>query len=72
MCIVCKHCCNQGFVPANNTVYESETIIPAAFAAIDDINANCSILPDYKLVLEFVNTMVSLVHVMQCANYYCF
>ena len=51
---------NQGFVPANNDVYTSETIIPAAFAAIDDINANCSILPDHKLELEFVDTKVSL------------
>ena len=49
----------QGFVPANNNVYTSETIIPAAFAAIDDINADCSILPDYLLELEFVNTKVN-------------
>ena len=50
----------QGFVPATNEVYTSETIIPAAFAAIDDINANCSILPDHLLELEFVNTKVSV------------
>ncbi|XP_064396472.1 gamma-aminobutyric acid type B receptor subunit 1-like isoform X2 [Halichondria panicea] len=46
----------QGFVPAKNNEFRSETIVPAAFAAIDEINANCSILPEYKLVLEFVNT----------------
>ena len=57
---------HQGFVPALNDVYTSETIIPAAFAAIDDINANCSILPGYYLELEFVNTKVSLVHVGHC------
>ena len=49
----------QGFVPAKNNEFRSETIVPAAFAAIDEINANCSILPEYKLVLEFVNTKVS-------------
>ena len=49
----------QGFVPANNIEFRSETIVPAAFAAIAEVNANCSILPEYKLVLEFVNTMVS-------------
>ena len=48
----------QGFVPATNDVFESETIIPAAYAAIDDVNADCDLLSGYLLQLDFVNTQV--------------
>ena len=54
----CTH--TQGFVPANNDEFRSENIVPAAFAAIDEINNDCSYLPGYELVLEFVDTRVSV------------
>ena len=58
----------QGFVPATNDVFESETIIPAAYAAINDVNANCSLLRNYTLQLDFVNTKVHTYgHVRVCA-----
>ena len=65
-----SHTHTQGFVPAGNDVFSSETIIPAAYAAIDDVNGNCSILPDYFLQLEFVNTKVHAVHACMCTHVY--
>lgn len=48
----------QGFFPLTNDIYTTETTIPAAYAAIHDINSNCSILPDYLLQLDVLNTLV--------------
>ena len=33
-------------------------MIPAAYAAIDDVNAKCDLLRNYSLQLDFVNTRV--------------
>ena len=48
----------QGFVPTNNTVLDTAGIIPAAFVALDEINANDDLLPNYTLVLDFSDTRV--------------
>ena len=47
-------------MPADNIDFRSETIVPAAFAAIDEINGDCDILKEYELVVEFVDTKVCL------------
>ena len=51
----------QGFVPANNDVYTSESIVPAAQVACEELNrANpANLLPNYCLHLNFSNTQVS-------------
>ncbi len=49
----------QGFVPANNEVYTSEAIVPAAKVACVEINsANPpeNLLPDYCLHINFSDT----------------
>lgn len=48
----------QGFVPATGDVYTSETIVPAATVACEEINSNSSILEDYELVIDWSDTMV--------------
>ncbi len=51
----------QGFVPANNTFYTSQNIVPAAQVACVEINsANppANLLPDYCLNITFSNTEV--------------
>ena len=48
----------QGFVPAKNEVLDTSGIIPAAFLAQEEINANNDILPDYELDLNFRDTQV--------------
>ena len=66
-------------MPATNNVFESDNIIPAAYAALDEINANCSILGDYTLQIDFVNTLVCayvqfvvvVVVVVCCCLYVC-
>jgi hypothetical protein len=39
-------------------VFVSETIIPAVYMAVDDVNANCSLITGYKLQVDFVDTLV--------------
>lgn len=48
----------QGFVPATGDTYTSETIVPAATVACEEINSNSSVLGDYELVIDWSDTMV--------------
>lgn len=48
----------QGFVPVDNRLYSSQTIVPAATVACREINSNSSVLGDYELVIEWSDTMV--------------
>lgn len=51
----------QGFVPIDNNVFTAaESLIPAAWVAIDDVNWDCTILPNHLLQLDFVDTKVCL------------
>lgn len=49
----------QGFVPADSDIFTSETIVPAASIACQEINSNDSVLSDYELVIEWSDTQVS-------------
>ena len=49
----------QGFVPGENPVYSSPNIVPAAYVAVNEINCNQSLLPDYHIDLNFSDTKVS-------------
>ena len=49
----------QGFVPGKNLVYSSPNIVSAAYVAVNEINCNQSLLPDYHIDLNFSNTEVS-------------
>ena len=55
-------------MPATNGVFESDNIIPAAYAALDEINANCSILENYTLQIDFVNTEVRASMCVYCIS----
>jgi len=48
----------QGFVPTNNDQYTSENIVPAANIAVNEINCNPNVLPDFHIELKFSDTMV--------------
>ena len=50
----------QGFVPASGDVFTSETVVPAATVACQEINDDDSILSDYELVIEWSNTEVQM------------
>ena len=53
----------QGFVPIDNDVFTAaESLVPASWVAIDDVNCDCSILPNHRLRLDFVDTKVDNVH----------
>ncbi len=43
----------------NNRIYHTESTVPAAMMAVDDINDNPDYLPGYKLVLDVSDTQVS-------------
>jgi len=47
----------QGFVPTNNDQYTSENIVPAANIAVNEINCNPNVLPDFHIELNFSDTM---------------
>lgn len=49
----------QGFVPGENPVYSSPNIVPAATVAVNEINCNQSLLPNYHIELNFSDTKVS-------------
>ena len=49
----------QGFFPGDNDVYTSPNIVPAAMVAVEEINCNQSLLPNYHIELNFSNTKVS-------------
>ena len=42
-----------------NRIYHTESTVPAAMMAVDDINNNPDYLPGYKLVLDVSDTQVS-------------
>ena len=45
-------------VPENNDVFSVDQVIPAAQMALEDVNKNSSLLPDYELVMKIVDTQV--------------
>ena len=46
----------------NNRVYSSDSIIPAAIMAVDDINNSPDYLPNYDVTIKFADTQVSVVN----------
>lgn len=48
----------QGFVPASGEVFTSETVVPAATLACQEVNNEPGILDDYELVIEWSDTQV--------------
>ena len=46
----------------NNRVLSSDSIIPAAIMAVDDINNSPDYLPDYYVTIKFADTQVSVVN----------
>lgn len=48
----------QGFVPASGEVFTSETIVPAATLACQEVNNKSGVLDDYELVIEWSDTEV--------------
>ena len=52
----------QGFIPVENDVFSAESLIPAAWVAVEDVNGDCSILSDYLLQVDFLNTEVYSIH----------
>lgn len=54
---ICFHK-TQGFVPFNNEVFSPESLIPTIWVAKEDVNSDCTILPDYLLQIDIVNTKV--------------
>ena len=49
----------QGFVPRDNPTFVASSLEPAAHLAVEDVNNNTSLLINYKLNLEFVDTKVT-------------
>ena len=47
-------------MPASGDVFTSETVVPAATVACQEINNDDSILSDYELVIEWSNTEVQM------------
>ena len=46
-------------MPIDNDVFTAaESLVPASWVAIDDVNCDCSILPNHRLQLDFVDTKV--------------
>lgn len=45
-------------VPENNDVLSTDQVIPAARMALEDVNKNSSLLPDYELVMKIVDSQV--------------
>lgn len=43
----------------NDVFTAAEALIPAAWVAIDDVNRDCSILPNHLLQLDFVDSQVT-------------
>lgn len=45
-------------VPENNDVLSADQLIPAARMALEDVNKNSSLLPDYELMIKIVDSQV--------------
>ena len=49
----------QGFVPRENPTFVTSSLEPAAHLAVEDVNNDPSLLVNYTLNLEFVDTKVA-------------
>ena len=55
-------------MPASGEVFTSETVVPASTIACREINANSTVLSDYELVIEWSDTRVRDVKVLDLVN----
>ena len=53
----------HALIPQNNLVFSADGLIPAAQIAVEDVNNNASLLPDYELMMEISDSKVIAVHI---------
>ena len=53
----------HALIPQNNSVFSADGVTPAAQIAVEDVNNDTSLLPDYELVMEISDSKVIVVRI---------